>query len=224
MKSYSGAIAGLSVLALSSASPLRAQDLPYLSIHRLYVQGDGGASIAGAVEDHTYLPKVTSKEDSGLHDNGYGDVIVGYQVNRVFAAELEGIYTQERFIKFGGLRDLHMQTYGGLANLKASVPILPRFGRFGFVPYVALGVGYGDVAFSRATFPYSSGALTHEGLLAQGRGGVQITTGTPLSFDIGYRYLRTPEYDVTGVDAGKSASDDLRTHVQAITGGVRWSF
>jgi opacity protein-like surface antigen len=212
----------LSCLTFGSAAS--AQDFFTFDIHRLYVEGDGGAGIAGTVVDHTYIPKSSSREVSGLHSNGYGDALVGYSLTPVLAIEGEGLYTQERFIKRGGLRNLQMQTYGGLVNLKASVPVLPHLGRFGFVPYAALGVGYGDVGYSKATFPYASGSLTHSGLLAQGRGGVEITTGTPISIDIGYRYLRTPEYEARGTINGGSASDDLRTHVQAMTAGIRYTF
>ena len=151
------------------------------------------------------------------------DGLVGYQLTPMIAVEGEGLEVRQSFRKIDVGQDLYARTYGGIANLKVQIPFLPKVGRFGIVPYAAGGVGYGDILHSIQVFPYTARTLSHADMIAQARGGVEITTGTPLSFDIAYRYLHEPEHVVDGEIGGLSTSDDLRTHTQAVTVGIRYN-
>ena len=46
----------------------------------------------------------------------------------------------------------------------------------------------------RATTGRPSSTTVKSGLLWQAKAGLEIKTGTPISFDLGYRYMGTPEY------------------------------
>ena len=212
------------------ASPAAAQNWwdPSNLIHNGYVQVDGGATFQGRTKvDIAANGLGTSDQSSSLQYNAFGDALAGYKITKNISIEAEGLYTRNRYADVpnnavfgdGGA----VRTYGGLGNVKVTLPYTMQVRQFGITPYLSAGVGYGEVRYTgvNGAFAYQS----HEGgFLYQGKAGLEIKTGEHLAFDVGYRYLQLPGYNTPGSFENTNYSAFANTHVQAATLGVKYSF
>jgi opacity protein-like surface antigen len=192
-----------------------------------YVEVDGGTAFTG----HTRIDASANgvgalKAGDGLRPGLFGSALVGHNLTPALAIELEGVYARNH----EGSRSLStflgsptsgsLETYGALANVKLRIPYTYSYRGFGVTPYVAVGAGYGT-----SQYRLSDGVNAQEdGLMWQGKAGLEIKTGTPVSFDVGYRYLHAPDYETPGAYYGVNSSAQVKSDVQAATIGVRYSF
>jgi opacity protein-like surface antigen len=197
---------------------------PHTYTDGAYVEATGGSTFQGATTEFNSAPGNANK-GSGHFDAGYfGSLAFGKRVAPGLAFELEGLYFNNRYDRAtidtqgtGG----NMRTYGGVANVRFSLPwdyhVTPRIA---LVPYIAPGAGYGQVHYN-TTAPFND---SQSGLLWQVKTGVEIKTGTPVSFDLGYRYIGTPEDNHDFVGPAGDSSFRLRSHAQVATAGVKYTF
>ncbi len=225
-----------SALASTIALPAAAQGLPNLGFldpaalaQKAYVEVDGGDITRGALIDRVAATGLgTSKGSARFQDDFFGGALAGYTLVKGVSMEAEGVYarthynfasTEPEFGTAGAIR-----TYGGLGNLKLSLPLTTHFTRFGIQPYVAGGIGYGKVEYNgiNGAFAYQS---QESGFMWQGKAGVEVDMGRHLALDVAYRYLETPEYDTPGsYSSGTGYSALARSHLQAVTLGLKFNF
>ena len=226
-------LAFTALAACAIALPAAAQGMGSLTDPQTYLRGsyvelEGGSPFQGATTEFNSVPGEGTNKGSGHFQAGYfGAAIFGHKLAPGVSAELEGVYFKNRYdvaTEFAQQDAGHSRTYGGLANLKFSLPYDYRVTqRFAVVPYVAVGAGYGQTAYKTGYDGQTFLDDGQSGLLWQAKTGVELKTGTPVSFDFGYRYMGTPDYHQDSVGEGGS-SFQLKTHVQAATAGIKYSF
>ena len=227
-------LAFTALAACAIALPAAAQGLGSLTDPQTYLRGgyvelEGGSPFQGATTEFNSAAGEGTNKGSGHFQAGYfGGAIFGHKLAPGISAELEGVYFKNRYdvaTEFTQQDAGHSRTYGGLANLKFSLPydyhVTPRFA---VVPYVAVGAGYGQTAYKTGYDGQTFLDDGQSGLLWQAKTGVELKTGTPVSFDFGYRYMGTPDYHQDFVGEGGASSFQLKTHVQAATAGIKYSF
>ena len=217
-----------SVIALPAAAQGSLTD-PQTYLRGGYVELEGGSTFQGATTEYNDIAGVGSNEGSGHFQAGYfGGAIFGHRLAPGLGVELEGVWMKNRY---DGATEAFQQTagdsqtYGGLANVRLSLPYdyhITR--RFAVVPYVSGGAGYGETDYHTGY-----GGTTYlddgrSGLLWQGKAGLEVKTGTPVSFDFGYRYMGTPDYSQRATVANGGDSFLMKTHVQAATAGIKYTF
>ena len=216
--------------ASALALPAAAQDLlnPQTYLHGSYVQLDGGSTFQGRTSGFFSGNGVGAYGVAEAHNyNAFGSFIVGHDFTPAIAVELEGVYQRDDLhtgrvdrlfdTDIGGAAE---RTYGGLANIKLRIPYSLTYRRFSVSPYIAGGIGYGDVQYTTGTGVDADKG----GFMYQGKAGLEIKTGTPVSFDLGYRYLEAPQFSASGTLDGAAVSGLVKSHVQAATAGVRYTF
>ena len=237
MKSFEvlGALALTSAAALPAAAQ-QAWYKPAVLIHNSYVEVEGGAAFQGRNKIGIEASGLGASSQSAAQDTkAFGGALAGYKLAPGVAIEGEGVYTRSNLyytptnavFGTGGAT----RTYGGLANLRLSLPFTPTYTlplgphalAIGIEPYISPGVGYGEVQFTGR-----NGAFSYDddkgGLLWQAKAGVEIHTGRHLAFDIAYRYLQSPDYDRPGSFNSPGYSALTRSHVQAATLGLKYYF
>ena len=233
-------LVALGALALTSAAlPAVAQPAwydPSALLHNGYVEVEGGAAFEGRTKiniEGTGLG--SSYQSASQNTKAFGGGIAGYRLAPGVAIEGEGVYTRNNLafaptnavFGVGGAT----RTYGGLANLRLSLPFIPSYTlplgphsfAIGVEPYISPGVGYGDVQFTgqNGIFDYKD---DQGGLIWQAKAGVEIHTGSHLAFDIAYRYLQSPDFTHPGAFNSPGYSALTRSHVQAATLGLKYYF
>ncbi len=226
------AVAGFAAASLV-ALPASAQRLPNLSFldpaalaQKGYVELEGGDITRGATIDQVAATGLgTSRASSRFKDDFLGGALAGYTFIKGVSVEAEGLYARTHYSYgttdpvFGG--EGAIRTYGGLGNLKLSLPLTTHFSRFGLQPYVAGGIGFGKVEYNgvNGAFAYQD---QQSGFIWQGKAGVEVDMGRHVALDVGYRYLQTPDYLISFNGGNYSAL--ARSHLQAVTLGLKFNF
>ncbi len=227
MKATLAAALGVSAAVLAAA-PAMAQSWydPQMLLHDSYAEVEGGASVQGRTKigiEATGLG--ASAQSASQSDDFLGGGLVGYSPVPGVSIEGEGLYYRDHLgyaptnavFGTGGAT----RTYGGLGNLKLSLPFTPQVMSFGFNPYIAGGIGYGNVQYTGR-----DGATSYrddaDGFIWQGKAGLDIKIYRGLGLDLAYRYLQSPDFHTSG--AFQNYSILSRTHVQAVTLGLRYGF
>jgi opacity protein-like surface antigen len=218
------------LIASAIALPAAAQMLPDIqtAIHNSYVEVEGGDAFHGRTKNQIGATGLgTSAQSASLNSDIFGGALVGYNLTPMISVEAEGIWTREH-LSYASNNPLFGQggairTYGGLMNAKIGIPYTAHFMMFGITPYVAGGIGYGNVQYTgrNGNFTYED---DHNGFMWQGKAGLEIKTGEHLAFDIAYRYLEAPEYTTPGAFYNAGYSGVAKAHVQAATLGVKYLF
>ncbi|MHB8285858.1 MAG: outer membrane protein [Caulobacteraceae bacterium] len=217
-------------IASAAAFPASAQMLPDVEtvIHNSYVEVEGGGVFEGRTKNMISANGLgSSAQSASLNSDVLGGALVGYSLTPMISVEAEGVWTREHlsyatnnplFGEGGAIR-----TYGGLMNAKVGLPYTARFMMFGITPYIAGGIGYGNVQYTgrNGNFTYED---DRNGFIWQGKAGLEIKTGRHLAFDIAYRYLEAPQYTTPGAFYNTGYSGLVRAHVQAATLGVKYMF
>ena len=215
--------------ACAIALPASAQGFGYLAdpnfyLRGAYVEANGGASFQGATTEFNSTPGEADKGSGHFRAGYFGSGVFGKRVAPGLAFEVEGIYLNnhyDRETEDAQGTSGRTRTYGGLANIRLSVPYdYHVYRNFAVVPYVAAGAGYGQVRYDTSA-PFHD---SQSGFLWQAKAGLEIKTGTPVSFDFGYRYIGTPEDHQDFLGAGGQSSFQLRSHAQVATGGIKYTF
>jgi opacity protein-like surface antigen len=202
---------------------------PMTYLRGSYVELEGGGSFQGATTEFNSPAGQIANQGSGHFRAGYlGGAILGHDLAPGVGVELEGLYLNNEYNTATNITQGvygHTSTYGGLANLKFSLPfdyhVTPRFA---LVPYAAAGAGYGQVRYHTGAGGVDFVNDTQDGFMWQAKAGVEVKTGTPVSLDIGYRYLETPDYHQDFLGAGGGSSFEMRSHAQVATVGLRYTF
>jgi opacity protein-like surface antigen len=223
-------VLGFAALAACAvALPASAQDVsglwnPHTYLDNSYVEATGGSTFQGATTEYNSGPG-GSNEGSGHFRPGYfGSLTFGKRVAPGLALEVEGVYLNNSYdhatLATQGVTG-NTRTYGGLANAVVSLPFDYHVTqRFALKPYIGAGVGYGNTNYN-TTAPFSD---SQSGVLWQVKTGVEIKTGTPVSFDLGYRYIGSPDYSSNFNGANGDSSFRMRDHTQVATAGIKYSF
>ncbi|WP_312164405.1 outer membrane beta-barrel protein [Phenylobacterium sp.] len=203
-------VAGTVVLAASSA--MAQSSVPVGS----YVQVNLGAGVAGQTEVSVSSPTGSGSQDADVDAGFFGSVAVGRNFDNNVAVEAELLYGKndidtadiDRVLGFN--LDASVKTTAVMANVYYNVgglgPINARIGA---------GVGYGQ-----SEYELLGESDKGDGVMWQVLVGGAYPINDKVSLDVGYRYLRAPEYELS--DAGTKVSAETGAHV--VTLGARFGF
>ncbi|MGC1303821.1 MAG: hypothetical protein WA840_15755 [Caulobacteraceae bacterium] len=218
------ALAACAVALPASAQGLDALWNPHTYLDGAYVEGTGGSTFQGATTEFNSAPGDANKGSGHFNAGYFGSATFGKRVAPGLSFELEGVYFNNHYNRATELtQDTagSSRTYGGLANVRLSLPYdYHVYRQIALVPYIGVGAGYGNTHY-RTSAPLDD---SQSGLLWQAKTGLEIKTGTPISFDVGYRYIGTPDYSQNFIGPAGDESFRLRSHVQAATAGVKYTF
>ena len=235
MKTY---IAAGMLTALCASLPAAAQTWydPSQLLHHAYVEAEGGLDFQGRTKTDIAATGLGSLEQSASQDSEFfGGGLIGYDLAPAVSIEAEGIYSRDH-LSFGSNNPVlgsggATRTYGGLGNLRFSLPFTPTYTvnmmshsiPIGFKPYIAGGIGRGNIELSgqNGAFSYRD---SQDGFIWQGKAGLEIRTGGHIALDVGYRYLESPDYDHPGSFNSPGYSAITRSHLQAATVGLKYYF
>ena len=228
MKAHLIAAAFTASAAAFAAIPAAAQTWydPQVLLHETYVEVEGGASVQGRTETGIEATGLGASEQSAKQDDDFlGGALVGFSPVPGVSIEGEGLYTRDH-MAYGPTNAVFgtggaTRTYGGLGNLKFSLPFTPQVMSFGLNPYIAGGIGYGNVEYTgrNGAFSYRDDA---DGFIWQGKAGLDIKVYRNIGLDLAYRYLQSPDFRTAGAYSNYSIL--ARSHVQAVTLGLKYSF
>jgi opacity protein-like surface antigen len=215
MKMFVGAFAAASLFAI----PAFAQGTNGQAYYQVNLgSGVGGdAHLSGSLSAGT--ASASGSTNVHLQAGFFGSGALGYSFKNGVAMEVEGLYSRNNGDTKGAFGvDSAGETYGGMGNLLYAITQVGPV-----VPYVGGGIGYGVVRYS------SSGYSTDDsGFMWQARAGVSGDLGRNMRWDIGYRYLQSPEYKLSGsatvLGTSVSGSAKLDTHTHVIAAGFRQRF
>jgi opacity protein-like surface antigen len=205
------------VAAAALAAPAFAQDVAPSN----YVQGNLGVAFGGNSSIDATLGGVTGSDDVNLDAGLFASVAAGHDFGNGFGLEVEGVYVgnngkdDDVVALFGAGSEAKVQTLGALVNARYEF----NTGWHNVSPYVGAGVGYGSVNIDVDGDDDSNG-----GVMWQAKAGVAIHTSDRLTWDIGYRYLREPDFDADASVFGTPGSLEVGTGVHVVSAGARVSF
>lgn len=213
----------LAVAAFACAGPAAAQSgLGYLE--QRYVQVNLGSGIDGQSTMKLHSHAANGRLEAELDEGFAASALAGLGYTSGFAFEVEGIYLSND-VDTGALADtlqspldVNTEIAGGFANVKYEyVNETPLF------PYVGAGVGYGQTEYKLLGDRGASG-----GFLWQLKAGVSVPATADLTWDLGYRFLRSPDYETVGLieidGQAYSAHFKAATDVHVLSAGLRWGF
>lgn len=218
------------IAASAIAMPAAAQGYGPAWLHNDYVQLTGGDIFQGRTFAHVDVGGTPGSSSDSLKDDVFGSLEYGHRLAPGLAIEVEGVYARTHEDGAGLAVPLTtynvstFKTYGGLANLKLSVPQVDRYMPFGVTPYIAGGAGYGDVEYGGVNSSGGGFNADRAGFMWQGKAGLEVKMNPRLTWDIGYRYLEAPELDASGNLSGVAGSIKARSNIQAATLGLRLNF
>jgi hypothetical protein len=220
-------VAPLATLLLVNSASAQTWYDPSVFLPKTYVELEGGATVEGRTKEQVsaYGLGATSQSASES-DDLFAGALVGYKLTDMISVEGEGIYSRNHqafvgdpILGSGGAT----RTYGGLANVKIGAPYATHVMGISIKPYVAGGVGYGQIQYTGENGAFSY-ADRQNGFLWQGKVGVEIETGYHIGLDIAYRYLSSPRYDTPGSFSNTNYSALAQSHLQAVTAGIFYRF
>ena len=228
-----------SVLAASCcALPAAAQDWyqPMTILHHAYVEGEGGATVEGRTQIDAAGTGLGSLEQSATHTHdAFGGALIGWAPVQGVAVEGEGFYARDNLsyspsnpvFGIGGATRL----YGGLGNLRLSLPFVPSFTvplgphafPIGIEPYVSPGIGRGNIEYAGRNGAYSYEA-DKDGFIWQAKAGVEIRAGEHFGLDLAYRYIQAPDFSHPDAFNSPGYTAFARSNFQVVTAGLKYHF
>jgi hypothetical protein len=220
-------VAPLATLLFAASASAQTWYDPSVFLTKTYVELEGGATVEGRTKEQVSAYGLgAASQSASERDNLFAGGLVGYKLTDMISVEGEGIYSRNHLafvgdpiLGAGGAT----RTYGGLANVKIGVPYVTHFMGVSIKPYVAGGVGYGQVQYTSENGAFSY-ADRQNGFLWQGKAGLEIETGYHVGLDIAYRYLSSPRYETPGSFSDTNYSALVRSHLQAVTAGIIYRF
>ena len=198
------------VAAGALATPVLAQE-----VSPNYLQFNLGANVGGQVDlDVTIAPDTFSGE-ADLETGTFGSITGGLGMEGGLALEGElllltsDIDTDDADAVLGAPLDAHLESQAAMVNG------VYNFAAGGYKPYVGAGVGFGNSK-------YRLGGVSEDdmGVAWQVKAGVVIPSSETLSWDIGYRFLSLPSFDIS--EPGVSVDADASAHILSV--GARITF
>lgn len=198
------------VAAAALATPALAQD-----VSPNYLQFNLGASVAGEVDLDVTVGPDTFSGEADLETGTFGSITggLGMEGGWVLEGELllmtSDIDTDDADAALGAPLEAHLEAHAAMVNG------VYNFSAAGFRPYVGAGVGFGSSK-------YSLGGESEDdmGVAWQVKAGVVIPSTETLSWDIGYRYVSLPSFDIR--DGGDAVDADASAHIVSV--GARITF
>lgn len=191
---------------------------------RFYGQINLGASVMGNADAEVSVDTVGSLSDDIDLDAGlFGGLLAGMDAGNGLHAQIEGLFfetngdTQDYEEFAGGVFDASVRTYGVLLNGLYEAPT-----SYGFSPYAGAGVGYGSVEYDVEGLEDDG----ENGLMWQIKAGATFPVGDRFTWDLGYRYLRAPEYEISetipieGEMLDADLSVETGAHILAVGGRI----
>lgn len=179
-----------------------------------YVQVNLGASISGDVDLEADDGMTTYSGEADLETGTFGSIAGGASMGGGWVLEGEAVLltneidTAEADAALGAPLDAQLEAYAVMVNG------LYNFNAGSFRPYVGAGVGAGNSKYRLA-----GESEDDMGLAWQVKAGVVIPGSQNLSWDIGYRYLSLPSFEIS---EGASVDIDAAAHIVSV--GARISF
>jgi opacity protein-like surface antigen len=217
-------------LAVSNGAAAQTNLLPSDPLHLgsveySYAQVNLGVAFAGQGKFQLNAPaygNYTARQ--GLEPHMAVSALVGTSYTSGISFEGEGVYFANNYTAAPASSlapnagAANIQGGGGFANVKYE-----HVNAGPFFPYVAGGIGYGGVQYD----VFGNHAF-QDGMMWQLKAGVAIPVSTHLTWDLGYRFLRTDQYSMnTTIDVGGQRYDATfrsATQVLMLQAGARWSF
>ncbi len=206
-------IATLTAAAAAAAAALLST--PALAQDAGYFQVNLGGVASGELESDLDLGGDTFSGESDLESGFFASVVAGVPTGGGFAVEAEIVYidadidSADADAAFGYPLNASTSTTGALVNFVYNV------GGMGTIsPYIGAGIGYGESSNELGGDSYDD-----KGALLQVKAGVVVPVGGT-TFDIGYRYLHLPRFDLSG--AGDSVDSSGGAHILSV--GARFAF
>lgn len=204
------AVVGFTALVASSASAQSTAPVgPYLQVNL-------GSGVAGKTDFSVTTTGFSGSEDLDLDAGFFGSAAVGMSFDNNLAVEGELLYakndidTDDIDAVLGAKLDASVKTTAVMANAYYNIgglgPLNARVGA---------GLGYGQAEYELLGESDKEGGLAWQLMV----GAAYPVTDT-VSLDVGYRYLRSPDYEVT--DAGDKVSAETGAHI--VTVGARFGF
>lgn len=199
--------AAVAAAALLS-TPALAQDAGYFQVNL-------GGVAGGEIDSDLTLGGTTASGESDFESGFFASLVAGVPTGGGFAVEGEIVYldsdidSADADAVFGFPLNASTSTTGALVNV-----VYTFGGMESFSPYIGAGVGYGESSNELDGTSYDD-----KGALLQVKAGVVVPLGGT-TFDIGYRYLRLPRFDVAG--GGDSVDASGEAHILSI--GARFAF
>lgn len=197
------------LLGSALASPSLAQDAG------TYVQLNLGGNFDGVVDLDATIPPDTLSVESDLETGLFGSIAAGSASGQGFSFEGEALYfnadidTDEVDAILGEDLNASVKAYAFMVNGAYS------FAAGSFSPYVGAGIGYGISEYEFAGESDDDG-----GIAWQARAGVTFPMSDRMTWDIGYRYLSLPGFEMR--DGNETVDADGTAHV--VTVGARFAF
>ncbi|MCS6626428.1 porin family protein [Roseibacterium beibuensis] len=198
------------IAAGAMATPALAQDAS-----SNYVQINLGASVAGDVDLDVTVGPDTFSGEADFETGAFGSITAGFGLEGGFAVEGElllltsDIDTDAADAALGAPLDANVESYAAMVNA------VYNFQAGGMSPYVGAGVGFGN-----AKYRLGGESEDDMGIAWQVKAGVVIPSSETLSWDIGYRFVSLPGFELS--EPGASVEADGSAHVVSV--GARIAF
>ncbi len=198
------------VAAAALATPVLAQDAS-----PNYLQFNLGASVAGDVDLEATSGPDTFAGEADLETGAFGSITGGLGMEGGWALEGElllmtsDIDTAAADAALGAPLDAHLESHAAMVNG------VYNFSTGGFRPYVGAGVGFGN-----AKYRLAGESEDDMGVAWQVKAGVVIPSSETLSWDVGYRFVSFPSFDIR--DGADSVDADATAHIVSV--GARITF
>lgn len=201
------------VLAAAAAAMLAT---PAFAQDASYAQFNLGGVVAGTADADFDIVGVGSASGEGDLEIGvFTSAAAGVRTSSGFTYEAEVMYfntdidTGDLDAAIGAPLDASVESYAIMAN------ILYNFEAGSFTPYVGAGLGYG-----KSIFALGGEDEEDAGLAWQLRAGVSVPMSDSITWDIGYRYVVAPTFEVS--EGLTSMEVDTTAHVLSV--GARYAF
>lgn len=217
-----GLLFGTALFTCAFAGAVHAQSIGYLE--STYAQINLGVGVAGEADLKLKGPQLRGRAETDLEPGLFVSGLVGNSYTSGVAVEFEGLYaendldTDELQRALASDFTVESRIYGGFANVKYEhVNESPLF------PYVGAGLGYGETEYR-----VFGDTGRSDGVLWQLKAGVAVPVSDKMTVDVGYRFLRSPDYEANArvmLDGQMyDAKFKAATGVHAVSTGVRLAF
>lgn len=192
-----------------------------------YGQINLGTTASGQIDvDASVTDGVVTVEDSGSFDLDQGMFLAGAigRDNGRVRIEGEVLYTSNDVDDTVLTDGVDVYDLGDVKATQAALMlnVLVDLGSGGrFTPYIGGGLGYGA---TRIEAPDLDEDEVKTGIAWQIKGGVAVAMSERTTFDLGYRYLRGPEFDASYSEVGFGYSLEAEPTTHVVTAGLRFNF
>lgn len=180
-----------------------------------YVQFNLGASVAGDVDLEASDGVNTFAGEADFETGALGSIVGGASLGGGWVLEGEGLLLTNDIDTAAADAALGMPLDANVESYALMVNSVYNFDAGSVRPYVGAGAGFG-----KSKYRLAGESEDDMGLAWQVKAGVVIPGSQNLSWDIGYRFLALPSFEVS--EGGVSVDADGSAHIVSV--GARISF